>query len=361
MSRTLNELGAYCQKLLPKFIPDNYEIAPVFLSTCSEANARRGVLAYRDFMHDLYDQLIADGSLFVPPKKVEDMNYADEHHGWSSPTYQFIRSVAVVLSNIGMGVFNNTRDALLMDSIEAFTAGNHLSSQKMTNKRKIQCLQLLMDCGLCISGLELSGKVPVATHEPILITYPKHPQMLAGLKMMATVQREFGSKYIGEILLRCDFRALANKQPEALLVLKDLLCHLPSGVQAFMLDLHRDYMKHGFKCDTYYGSDTRFEYFCRSKELWRFNMTFNNGYNITIKATNTDKYPELVKQLPHWLQERVARGYGCGKKMGITTHCDSGCRGYCIPLDDSVVEISHVVRKWLEAEMSCITKQHMSL
>jgi len=360
MPRTLNELAAYYQKLLPHSIPTYYEIAPTLLGACDEASIRKGVPAYRDFMHHLYGHLTVNGGLYVPPKKTN--NDADEHHSASSPTHQFIRSVAIILSNIGIhGVLNDTLDALIMGNIEAFTVGNRISSQKMTNKRKMQCLQLLTDCGLCINGVELGGKAPIPTSEPILITYPKNPHMLTGLKIMATAQHELGTRHRDEILQRSDYRALANKQPEALSVLKDLLLHLPLGVQAFMLDLHRDYMKHGFKCNTYYGSDTRFEYFCRSKELWRFNMTFNNGHNITIKATNTDKYPELVKQLPHWLQERIALGYGCGKKMGITTHCDSGCRGYCIPLDESVIEIGPVVRKWLEAEVACITKKSMAL
>jgi hypothetical protein len=315
-------------------------------------------------MHRLYDRLIADGGSFIPQKDTDPVgaNAGEEHHSGSSPSHLFIRSIAIILSNIGLhGVFNSECDALLMDGLEAFTVGNRLSYQKMTNKRRMQCLQLLIDCGLRVSGLDLGGKAPAPTNEPLIVTYPKNPHMLAGLKVMAVAQDRLGTKYLGEILHRCDYRALANRHPETLPVLEDLLRHLPAGVQGFMLDLHKMYIKHGFKCITYIGGDTRFEYFCASRELWRFNMTFGSGYNITIKANNTDKYPELVKMLPQSLQERIARGYGCGKKMGITNYCDSGCRGYCIPLDDTVVALGDIVRQWIQAEMGCILKREVLL
>jgi hypothetical protein len=188
-----------------------------------------------------------------------------------------------------------------------------------------------------------------------MISYPENPDMLVGLKTMATAQRDMSSRTVHDILYRCDYRVLANSKIEILPLLKDLLNPLPTDVRNFMINFHQDYMEHGYKCDTYIGSSIRFEYFCRSKELWRFNISLNNGHNITIKANNTDKYPETVKKLPVWLREKIEKGYGCGKKMGITASCDGGCRGFRVPLNQSFIGISDVIKTWINKEVACMS------
>jgi len=60
--------------------------------------------------------------------------------------------------------------------------------------------------------------------------------------------------------------------------------------------------------------------------------------------------------LPGRLQADIAKGYGCGKKMGITDSCDSGCRGYRVPLDGSFMEIGDVVKTWIEKEVEIMGK-----
>ncbi|MCL2363832.1 MAG: hypothetical protein FWC71_04115 [Defluviitaleaceae bacterium] len=353
MPTQLSEMAAYLQKLLPPSIPANYEIAAMFTEELKENEIRSGVPAFRDFLYLLYARVVEEGDAFVPPPSNEKAG-KDSHHADYPAAYKFMRNLMIVLSNLGLlGTFNGTRDALHLKNDDCFTFSNRLSYVKMPNKRKMQCLQLLMDCGVQIEGLDLQSKTP-ATRTPLTITYPRDPKMLAGLKVMTLAQDKVGTKYQDEILHRCDYTALANKKPDPLAMLQTLLSAAPAEARDFMLALHQSYVAHGFKCNTYIGYSTRYEYFCRSKELWRFNMTSNKGAFITIKAANTDKYPKLVQQLPMHLQECVTTGYGCGKKMGLTDHCDSGCRGYFIPLDASIAEVGGVVRAWIEAEVACI-------
>jgi len=354
MQTQLSGMAAYLQKLLPQSIPTEFEIDPMFTDEMDADAIRKGVPAFKDFLHVLYERVMTEGDALVPPPK-DGQGTKDSHHADYPAAFQFMRSLMIVVSNLGLlGTFNDTRDALLLDNDESFTVANRLSYTKMPNKRKLQCLRLLTDCGLRIDGFDLLSKVPTTTHTPLVVTYPPNPQMLAGLKAMALAQDKVGTKYQGAILHRCDYTALANKKPDPLAMLQTLLSSINTHAREFMLALHNNYMAHGFKCDTYIGYGTRYEYFCRSKELWRFNMTSNNGAYITIKAMNTDKYPELVKKLPKHLQERITVGYGCGKKMGITDHCDSGCRGYFIPLDNAIAKIGSIVQEWLDAEVACM-------
>ena len=353
MHKPISEMSAYMQNLLPPAIPQSFEIDPLFLVDVTQEDIYTGIPAYKNFLHHLYDHLIAKGDPFDKPKR-------ESHNTNINSSYPFILHLAMLLMNIGLhGKFSNDKSALLVDGIDVLTAPNNISFQKIPDKRKIECLRFLTDCGLRFDGLDISGKKPEA-HGPIIVTYPTNPAMLAGLKAMAFAQENIGSKYIGEILLRCDWRALAlnnenrlngTRPSDILPVLNDLTHTLPAHVQEFILNLHNDYMSHGYKCDTYISTDTRFEYFCKSKELWRFNLTLNNGHFITIKAQNTHKYPNIVSKLPDRLQASIEKGYGCGKKMGITDSCDSGCRGYRVPLDDSFMKISDVVKFWLEKEV----------
>jgi len=360
MHKPIAEMAVYLQNLLPPVIPHVFEIDPMFLADATEADIHKSVPAFKQFLHHLYDHLIVEASPFDKPKR-------ESHNTNINSSYPFILHLTVLLMNIGLhGKLSHDKDALLLDNIETLTAANNISYQKIPHKRKVDCLRFLTDCGFCFAQLNLSGKKPEMTstgaHDPIIITYPKNPAVLVGLKAMAAAQHNLGSKYIGEILLRCDWRTLANKKSngsnrsEILLILKDLTHTLPDDVQDFFLNLHTDYMSHGYKCDTYIGISTRFEYFCRSKELWRYNLTLNNGHFITIKAQNTDKYPEIVSKLPDRLQADITKGYGCGKKMGITDSCDSGCRGYRVPLDDSFMEIGNVVKTWIEREVEITNK-----
>ena len=363
MQKPISEMAAYLQNLLPPAIPQAFEITPLFMTDVTKMEIHKGISEFRDFLHQLYNHLITDGKPFDKPKR-------ESHNTNINSSYPFILHLAVFLMNIGLhGKFSDNKDELLLEDIEALTAINNVSFQKIPDKRKVECLRFLTDCGLRFDGLDIDGKklemVPSGSQRLITITCSANPTMLAGLKVMAIAQNEIGSKYIREILLRCDWRALAcNKDNKAkgtnrsdiFPVLKDLTHTLPTDIQDVILNLHTDYMSHGYKCDTYIGVDTRFEYFCRNKELWRFNLTLNNAHFITIKAQNTDKYPELVSKLPSRLQASIAKGYGCGKKMGITDSCDSGCRGYRVPLDDSFMEISGAVKDWIEKEVEIIGK-----
>jgi len=353
MQKSLEEMAVFMQKLLPPTIPKTFEIDTMFHGISNEEGIWKGMYAFKDFMHQLYNRLITVGKPFDKLKK-EAYEFYDNTNIPSS--YPFVCNIAVFLTNMGLhGSLSNNRDTLLLDSVESFTAENNVSNTKIPDTRKIECLRFLADCGIRFDGLDLSKKKPeLSSSAPLIISYPENLDMLTGLKTMATAQQNMSTKFNHDILLRCDYRMLANKKAELLPFIKDLINPLPTDVQEFMLKLHIDYMNHGYKCDSYVGSSIRFEYFCRSKELWRFNISLNNGHNITIKAANTDKYPDTVKKLPQWLQEKIARGYGCGKKMGITSSCDGGCRGFRVPLNDSFIEISDVIKAWIENEVSCI-------
>jgi hypothetical protein len=355
MQKTLNEMADFMQKLLPPEIPAEFEIDTMFHDISDIGSMRNGVRAFKDFMRKVYDRLKTDGGQFDKPRK-EAHEFSDGVN--ISEAYPFINNIAVFLMNMGLhGVLAENNGTLLMNDMETFTAEGrtHLPKTNISDVRKIECMRFFTDCGMCFGGIDTDNKKPIQTSTPIVITYPESPVMLTGLKVMAAAQQIMTKRHISDILIRCDYRVLAGEETEILPLLKDLLHYMPADLHEFIIKLHTDYMSMGYKFETRISNNVIFTYFCRSKELWRFNISINNGHNITIKAKNTDKYPGLINKMPKRLQEKIAGGYGCGKKMGKTSSCDGGCRGFRIPLDAAFMEISGIVKEWIYSEVSCIS------
>ena len=337
MQKNIQDLGAFLVNLLPPKLPQVYDIDPLFNDIADEVDIRNGIQAFWEFLHNLYGRLISEGEIFHKPKK--------EAHAFTDNTslaasFPFLNNLLVVMTNMGLkSILCQERDMLLLDSIDSLTSGNKIAKAKISHSELKKCLSFLSNCGIVVNDSE--------------ITAPESPSLLIGLKAMVLAQEKLQTTATEYTLLRCDYRVLANKQPDIFGVLCDITNPLSSKVQESVRNLHLDYMKHGYKC-TFATTNfyIRFTYYCRSKELWRFNYSLNNGYNLGIKANNTDKYPDILTSFPDVLQEKIQKGYGCGKKRGTTDSCDGGCRGIRIPLDDSFMGNAEFVKMWIDKEVS---------
>lgn len=130
---------------------------------------------------------------------------------------------------------------------------------------------------------------------------------------------------------------------------------LSANVQDFILQLHQRYLDKGLKCDVEIKDLwIKIKYSYKRNEIWAINASLNNGYQINVKAKNTHKYADAIEKLPLFLQEMIEKGYGCGKKRGISDCCDGGCRGFRISLDDSIIDIRNAIETWLDTELSFV-------
>jgi hypothetical protein len=84
-------------------------------------------------------------------------------------------------------------------------------------------------------------------------------------------------------------------------------------------------------------------------------MLMNIGYHFNVKSKKTHEYTDIIKTFSPILQELIAKGYGCGRKREIG-HCDGGCRGLPISLDDSVLNLQDDIEIWFDQELSYLQK-----
>ena len=149
-------------------------------------------------------------------------------------------------------------------------------------------------------------------------------------------------------LLRCDYRLMKAEDTDVLDVLKDFLHPLPEKVQKFALELHQHYIDMGMTCATIISTfEVHFAY-----SYIKFALSTRYGYRLVVRANKTDKYADVIEKFPLSLQEKIAKGYGCDRKLR-NEPCQGGCQGIRLPLDDSILSISKDIETWLDKEVLC--------
>lgn len=355
-------MAKHLKNVITSEIPVTYEINPMFKNISNEEEIREGVLAFRNFLYHLCDVLIVEGDSYDNHKKNA---HEFDDRVTISVYFPFLHNLKCLLLNIGF-------HGVLTENAGSLTAYNNIFDTKIPVSKSIDCLRFLTACGILIDGIDLNDKKPdLLKAERIRISYTDNPAMLTGLKVMAIAEMEFGrnannSKVnksntisycrFSDILLRCDYRVLeSDKIDDVISTIKDTMNPLSANVQDFILQLHQRYLDKRLKCNVEIKDLwIKITYSYKSKEIWGINVSLNNGYQINIKAKNTDKYADTIEKFPSLIQEMIESGYGCGIKRGISDHCNGGCQGFRFSLDDSIIDLRNAIETWLDTELSFV-------
>lgn len=358
MGKTLKDMAKHLKNVITPEIPETYTLNTMFENISNEEDIRGGVLAFRDFLYRLCDVLIDEGDSYDNHKKNA---HEFDDRVTISVYFPFLHNVKYLLLNIGY-------HGELTESARSLIVGNDIFNTKIPVSKSIECLRFLTDCGILIDGINLDDKKQdILKVERLKISYPDNPAMLIGLKVMAIAEVEFGTNgnklevnklesisysRFSDILLRCDYIVLENNYTDLIPILKNTINPLSANVQDFVLQLHQRYLGKGLKCDVDIKDLwIKIKYSYKSKEIWGINVSLNNGYQINIKAKNTDKYADTIEKFPSFMQEMIQKGYGCGIKRGISDHCNGGCQGFRYSLDDSIIDIREVIETWIDMEV----------
>lgn len=363
--KPISEIAKYIKNLIPANIPETYVLKPMFENVASEEDIRNGVIAFRDFLYLFCDLLISDGHLYFKLQK-NPKNATD---------YPFLYIITDLLADIGYhSKLAESGDSLLITEIPSFTA----SIDEKGNKKKpknpvsklIECLRFLAHCGFVFTGIDLEAKTLNISEVQLLeVSYPNAPILLTGLKAMSIADIELRVKRYKndnnhDNLLRCDYRLMKPEDKDVLDVLKDFLHPLPEKVQKFALELHRHYIDMGMTCATIISTfEVHFVYsyiknsrrVLSSRDIyqlrmWEFALSTRYGYCLVVRAKKTDKYADVIEKFPLSLQEKIAKGYGCDRKLR-NEPCQGSCQGIRLPLEDSILSISKDIETWLDKEV----------
>jgi len=367
-------------------IPEDYAINPIYKSIADEKSIRSGVLAFRGFLSQFFDYIVANANLHDKPKPNANRVWGGINF---TMDYPFLRDMSAVLMNIGInGEFNTNGDALVL-------SGDEL--QGVLKKAKVSTaavyLQYLTDCGIEFLGIDLDAEKPkIPKGSTLEVSYPDNTAMLIGLKIMANAQLEINKKRfkagtwacvntIDNIFLRCDHSALGGEQTELIALINNFIKPFPTKTQELVLKLHLRLLSSGFKCETTTGRNSAiglyllYAYKKKPKFVmhasWVIGITPNNC-GIMIDAKNASKYPDIVESFPSDLLALIKTGTGCSHKpapehfpLETTVYkfiiegkeyvkCSSLCSNneFWIPLTDLTNEKILVIEDWVNKELS---------
>jgi hypothetical protein len=355
--KTLKDAAAYLKGIIPADIPKSYALKPVIKKISSEGNIRGGILAYRDFLYLFCDRLIADGNLYDKPGKNIDSHLSMEVR------FPLLCNINNVLFKIGYhGKLADNNDSLVLRDPQLLSSSARkeggCGKSNLSTVKVVEVLKFLATCGFYFDGIELDMTKPILPElTKLKVTYPDNPAVLTGIKVMAIAQKELRVKNNHEIFQWCDYRALMAEEPDAASRLNDFAHSLPVKIHDFVLKMNKHCLEAGLICNpSYCGIDLGFHYFHKNKEICSFFASPVPGYRLLIKAQNTQKYPDTIKNFSLPLREKIARGYGCNpKKFGEP--CQNGCHGFSFSLDDSVLKMANDIKIWIDKELSCLQRK----
>lgn len=361
MQKPISEYARYIKNLVPANIPETYALKPMFEKVAREENIRKGVIAFRDFIYLFCDRLISDGHLYAKPQKTKNLT-----------DYPFLHNINHLLIDIGNhSKLAESGHSLLITEIPSFTA----PKPKIPVSKQIECLRFLALCGFVFTGIDLEAKkLNISEAQVLEVSYPNNPILLTGLKALSIADIELRRRRYSndDNLFRCDYRLIKAEDTDMFHVLKDFLHPLPEKLQKFALELHQRYIDMGMTCVTINDDAVHFaySYVKNSKRalstrdiyqlrIWEFSLSMKYGYCLVVRSKKTDKYADVIEKFPLYLQEKIAQGYGCDRKLR-NERCQGGCQGIRIHLDDSILEIKGDIEIWLDNEVPCSSDNRRS-
>jgi len=364
----ISEVAKFYKNLVSTNIPESYELDPTIETIACAENIRKGVIAFRDFLHLFFDRLITDGHMYAkPPKKPSSVS-----------DYPFIGYISNLLCDMGYhGNLAESGDFLLATKFPSCTASVDEKGKAIKPlipaSNQIECFRFLALCGFVFTGIDLEAKKLSFTEmQMIEVSYPSNPIMLTGLKALSIADIELRTtrRYKNDdSLLRCEYMLLKAEDTNILDVLINYMNPLPEKVKDLVVKLHQHNIDMGMTCVMRVLGDIHFAYsFLKNNQrdlsitdiytrrVWGISISMRFGYCLVIRPKKTDKYTDAIKSFPPDLQEIIVRGYGCDRKLRDEI-CQWGCQGIRIPLDESILDISGDIEAWLGYEMSYSIKK----
>ena len=349
MQPPISEYAKHMKTLLPVNIPETYTLKPMFESIAKAENIRSGVAAFRDFLYLFCDRLVSHGDSYAKPQK----------NTRNPDSYPFLHNINHMLIHIGChGQLSETGDALLLTPMSA------VPKPKVPISKQIEYLRFLALCGFVFTGVDMEAKSLNIAQANLEVSYPAAPKLLTGLKTLAVASRELWVRFHNNAdnLLRCDYWAMKADDTDPLEVLKDIIHPLPENLQQFALELHRRYTGMGMTCVILYDNTMHFAYAYTKnskralskrdiyqQRIWEFALSAKYGYCLVVRAKKADKYADIIAKFPPFLQEKIAAGYGCDRKLGL--RCQGGCAGIRVPFDGAALEMQRDIEVWLDNEL----------
>jgi len=349
MRKTLGDLAEHVKSIIVPDTGEAYAIHPDFTCVIAEESIREGITAFRGFLYRLCDAFVAEGDAYDVKTKVA---HGYETRSGTSMYYPFLGHVRNLL--LGMGYHG-----VLAGDGHLLVVGGSVFNPKLSVSKSMECLRFLAGRGLSFAGVDVSAKKPELSQiESFAVSYPAHPAMLAGMKAMAMAEKKFSTLANWDIFMRCDYRTLGNGEADAVSTLINTIAPLPGAMRDLIMRLHERCLENGLTCEAEIKDFwILVKYTYKRKVLWGLNKSLNKGFELSVKPMHTAQYADAIETFPKALRDVIAKGHGCGRKRPEIGHCDGGCRGLRLLLDEGLLGMRDSIVTWFDRELAYLGKK----
>ena len=231
MKKDLTKVCNYLKTLVIPHTPENFVVAERFRYGLTDDEIRKGLAAFREFLHMFFD------------KMAEDEIDIDTGGKWDADTLPNLRECFLTVFDLIMTLFTlGIRGRLEKSPVLKLTVYTndlftticpktepYLSFIKMKSEHKVKMFRFLSDLGLRFIGADFSCEVDFSAIESFQVTSEINEYFVIGLKLISEATLNNTHYYyimnlFQPAFLRCDFHPLANTVPKKHKVnIKDLL------------------------------------------------------------------------------------------------------------------------------------------
>lgn len=350
MAKTLGDLALYMKSLLPQNIA-------IELKGISDVNE---IVAFNDYLIRFFDQLMSEEDIRKISLKRKNKFTDETTLTVECPFFNNLRSILINIGEYGRLIDHENSLTIDWKYLSLKRSLNKFSTTKISIPQMIKSMNFLSKCGIhfdCLDSKFNKNELPQLKN--ININYTDNPLMLKGLKILGVAQRDFMSRKNDDIVLRCDYKTLLNQDIGFHLYLNDFIQTVPESVKGFISDLHYYLVDSELSCSIDRGFLCyNLIYTYKKKLIVSLSTSFHNGSRIILKTKNTSKYMDLIDTFPDKLKDRITKGFGCDRKNGKGHgNCQRGCEGFSFPLEESLLDITNNLKKWINFEISTMNSK----
>ncbi|MDR0302652.1 MAG: hypothetical protein LBI04_10120 [Treponema sp.] len=338
MKKDLSFVCNFLKALIIPNMPDDFIVAKPFRHGLTDAEIRKGITAFREFLYALFDKLSADKDK-IDAKTGSNYDPFGTYNGSGDigRCFPSIFDLALILFSLGIHSRLETKPKkrLIIHSKDLpIVIGphgeKHYSLKNITHERKLEMFRLLSELGLCFNGTELSGIIDFSKDTIFHLTSKTDEFMIVGLKLIAeSTANTKDYYYIFNMLypafLRCDFHPLANAVPKkhTVNIIDYANAHHPE-IKKWIMETNSFLTNNDCAITHGLGSGSEFTYTHKKSKRWicRIYMGFTGCY-ITPGVNHLKNQDSIISMLPSDMVDIMKSGKG-GTKFSIE-QCQRRC------------------------------------
>ena len=382
MKKDLADVCNYLKELVIADTPDDFVIAKPFTHGLSNDELKRGISAFRAFLHELYDKMAADKDKLDAAKAKK----YDPESGEDSiqKCFPVINDIAVKLSTLGLHGRLETEPKMMLivsgsDLLTPLSDTKPAAMNKISNKRKQEMFNYLSEAGFYFEDLNLSESIDFSKVGTFYVTYENDDYVILGLKLLAEAKENIKSGYqkFTTTFMRGDFYSLASSAPvKHMANAAEFANSQPPDLKSWIICLEKFLMDNGCKIVTFSLSNTNgggsFAYASRksNRTVCRINMGIS-GSEIVLKGNHFGDKNNILSELPESMLNVVKSVRGCGDCEARNPDTFKYCRhggaykfsydgsdyeccvfeGYTFSLSEASAEERELLKKWIRYEL----------